>query len=213
MVKFFLKTRELWINKSKNPQACGNIRIMVNVEEFSSIINYMLTRIKRGKGEAGRSKGGLGEVGMGRKREGRIKRFGRGNWGVGRVWKREGSSRKGLEERREGLEGVGRGKGGIGRVWKKEGRGRKRLETGQWRDRWRGYGGDRKGSGFATKILKSNCTKMDNISVKEGWNAESKIPSWIYYKLTSVSGLEDIYLNPRTLSEDLESYLSFPVFI
>jgi len=52
---------------------------MVNVEEFSSIINYMLTRIKRGKGEAGRSKGGLGEVGMGRKREGRIKRFGRGN--------------------------------------------------------------------------------------------------------------------------------------
>jgi len=31
--------------------------------------------------------------------------------------------------------------------------------------------------------------------------------------LTSVSGLEDIYLNPRTLSEDLESYLSFPVFI
>ena len=53
-----------------------------------------------------------------------------------------GRGRKSLEEGSKGLEGFGRGKGGVGRVWKREGRGRK-----DW---------------------KSNCTKMDNIAVKEG---------------------------------------------
>ena len=43
-----------------------------------------------GKRGAGRSKGGLGEVGMGRKREGSVKM----------IWKREWRGWKGLEERR-----------------------------------------------------------------------------------------------------------------